>query len=264
MYKNWRAQLRGTVGARHTHEGKECQDFGAWQYAEGAIDNALVIAVADGHGAKIHFNSKRGAELAVASAIDRLLDVMKMRIQGESLSFIKRYVSEILPEKIVKTWRDFIAIEKGTDSSFLTSEILVPYGSTLLAGLLTDEFICYVQLGDGVIVESFEKGVYHFPFGQGIFSDEKTDSMCLPTAARDMKVYFQLIEEESPEFVLFTTDGFPNSYETENDFLLTVEAMRELCQSQLSNKEAQLDEWMQEITAKGSGDDITVGLLFRS
>jgi hypothetical protein len=65
--------------------------------------------------------------------------------------------------------------------------------------------------------------------------------------------------------VLLCTDGYSNSFRTDSGFLKVGTDLLEMMEKDgPESVESNLEEWLEEASRLGSGDDVTLGVLFRS
>jgi serine/threonine protein phosphatase PrpC len=146
------------------------------------------------------------------------------------------------------------------------------YGTTLLGVVITDRFILYLQLGDGDIVCVDSTGKAHRPFPKDptLIANETT-SLCLANAWSHFRVKLTPIYGNPPALIFVSTDGYSNSCPTDEDYLETVTDHLRWLQEQMSfggsqreisdRIEQDLRESLSDVSERGSGDDITVGIL---
>jgi hypothetical protein len=151
--------------------------------------------------------------------------------------------------------------ERGKESVVERPELA--YGATLLVAAVTDERMIYLQLGDGDILTVAADGTTSRP----IAADERlvgnqTTSLCQPEAWREFRVTETATSAGLPVLVLLSTDGYVNSFRSQEDFLQIgqdyLQILREQGSDVLSDE---LPKILAEATQQGSGDDITLGLL---
>ena len=80
----------------------------------------------------------------------------------------------------------------------------------------------------------------------------------------EFKVRFQVIGENIPSLILLSTDGYANSFRSEDDFLKAGADFFELIRDEGKDYvQANLKGWLEETSVLGSGDDTTVVLVPR-
>ena len=67
-----------------------------------------------------------------------------------------------------------------------------------------------------------------------------------------------------PALILVSTDGYANSFREEHGFLAVgVDLMKMIRSEGLGPIRKNLESWLREASELGSGDDVTVGILWR-
>jgi serine/threonine protein phosphatase PrpC len=195
VYKpEWRSICESVKGASHARSGRPNQDAISSYPTEGN-SLPLIVAVSDGHGSAKYFRSDKGAFFATASAIDSL-----SRFQEELANFSissRMEFEEHLTKSLVNTWRSDVNAHLKSEP-FLNEELrlleeqegpaarqavqdnsVLAYGATILAVMITESYIAYLQLGDGDILTVSEEGQTSkvFPKNRKHFANETT-SLC--------------------------------------------------------------------------------------
>jgi serine/threonine protein phosphatase PrpC len=279
---SWRAIGRSVVGASHIKADLPNQDAIAWLPGEG-IGPPLVLAVSDGHGSAKCFRSAVGSRLAVTIATQTITKLQEESSHGLDQSSIKRIAEEKLPQELVRTWRE--EVEKHIIAEPISSQELellekkagakaceavkkspiLAYGATLLAVLVSESFILYMQLGDGdiLIVEDTGDVNRPLPKDERLIANETT-SLCSQDAWHDFRVYFQSLLEQPPALILAATDGYSNSFPDEANFQKIGPDFLEMIRiNGIDNVDKKLEGWLREYSREGSGDDITLGIIKR-
>jgi len=247
------------IGAAHRRQAKPCQDASlSRELVSPRGERLLLLAVADGHGGSRYWLSEVGSRLAcelAAAAVEAAL-VQHGLADPERWQPLLR---QELPAAIQQQWLAAIARDwqqrpeaAGQPFSALT------YGSTLGLALLAPGWWGYTGLGDWDLV--------HLQGGAATLvsqeqeqggAAEATASLCLTEAARLWSERAHLVPLEagaSPFSLLLSSDGVRKSCATDADFL-------SLCRhlARLDNP-TELAEGLGEITAAGSGDDVSVAI----
>ncbi len=271
----WRTLKASVRGAAHYRAGLPNQD--AVRVAWFNDDLSLLVAVADGHGSAKCFRSQRGARLAVvvAKQVCSQLFIFK----PVSPSKIKRWAEEELPKGLVRCWRERVnkslAIKPFTPAELApldaASRRLVAthphlaYGSTLLVVIVAPDFILYLQLGDGDLLTVSAAGVVERPIPKDprLIANETT-SLCSDQAWNEMQVRFQTLAGAPPALILAATDGYANAFRTEAGFKQVAGDLWAMLRDDGDTAvKPYLKNWLNEASQQGSGDDISVGLIWR-
>lgn len=290
MKNKWRVIHNSVIGASHKRSGKPNQDrFQFFPVQEHMQQPPLIVSIADGHGGKKYVRSGEGAEIAVNVAVDVCSGLEK--IQWDIIKDKKNIT--LLCRDIVQRWVDRVNLNI-LSNPFTEDEInllaiskeppkkiplginndnnISAYGSTLLIVVIQDSYIFYLQLGDGDILVINSDGVIEKPIPEDkhLLGNETT-SLCLPEAWSDFRSNIFQINQDSikPAFILLSTDGYKNSYRGEKKYFeKAAEDMLEIIcehpdgiQAGMDYIEENLEKWLTDVSEKGSGDDITVGII---
>ena len=281
----WRVIGETIPGASHIRAGTPNQDSILF-VRESSRGLPIVVSVADGHGSPKCFRSDFGSRFAVKKAaqiVGEFLDERRKRFDAAEIeSAGKKY----LPKEFVKKWRktveyhlkanpftddEFAKLEEksGADAKKLIEENpLLAYGTTSLTVALEADFIVYMQLGDGDILNVSANGEVTKPLPEdGRLLANETTSMCLPKAEDDFRFFVQKIsaDESRPPMILLSTDGYLNSFSNETGFFQAATDILEMLRAEngFTDVNDNLKVWLEEATRMGSGDDCSVAVIYR-
>jgi hypothetical protein len=253
----WVALGASVRGTQHLEREQPNQDAVAWSSLEES-GGPIVVAVADGHGSARHPRSGEGARLAVGIAVAAVETWLRTAPEADS--------GETLPEAIRDAWQASVEshlaqhpVENGPPPTRFDAYLL--YGTTLLvAGIGRGRLLC-LQVGDGDILALRPDGtlIRPLPASPDCF-DNYTDSLCQEDAAERFRV---ALVEGDVALLLLASDGYGNSYEDDAAFEeIGPDYLALLNRVGPERVAAGLPGWLAEITRTGSGDDITLGLLW--
>lgn len=287
IFPKWEAIKGSVIGASHRRAGLPYQDaVGHRTYGKAGSECPLGLAVADGHGSARSFRSDVGAQLAVQSVLDVLSQYFgKDDCSSQpSIPEIHNLVKERIPRDIEKRWKE--SVDKKLVEKPITEEELATltrkaghagraavdknkhlvYGTTVLAILITTEVIFCLQLGDGEIMVVDDKGGVTRPIPRDPnFLGDQTTSLCQPEAWRLFRTIVQRLEDRPPALILLSTDGYPNSFETDGGFLqVGSDLLNAIYQHGIHEVERSLEQVLWSASEAGSGDDITLAIAVRS
>jgi len=265
----WLLHAESVAGYQHQLRGQICQDS---RYYTNSYDGLYVISVADGHGSVRSVNSHIGAKEAARRSVAMALDFAKS-VKDEPLVHVERLAREELTRSIVQRWIKSVRqhAKKTAIDDLPLPKLLMKYGTTLLSVLVTPSYLLYLQLGDGDILCVASDGSVRRPFPKNPdFIAEETYSLCMvdqrtgqPNAWMYTDVRVEPLQEP-PALILLATDGYANSFKTDQDFLKVGSDMLEMIRRDgwqyVKNR---LNGWLAETSQLGSGDDITVGLIYQ-
>jgi hypothetical protein len=275
-HSDWRVLRASVRGATHRRTGLPNQDAIRIAKKTCTTGQAWILALADGHGSARSFRSHHGARLAVAVIQPICAYLLKL----DNRSQIKRWAEEQLPLVLIRHWR--ARVERACRRRPFTLRELdalaaaghprvhvdpyLAYGSTLLAVIIAPHFILALQLGDGDIVQVSSTGAIE----RLIARDQRlignaTTSLCTPDAWRDVRIRFQTLSGEPPTLIFAATDGYANAYRDDTDFLQVASDLHTmLAHDGEAAVKPHLKTWLNEASQCGSGDDISLGLAWRS
>jgi|GEM_PF-366182 len=278
----WRVVGRSVQGASHVRGGIPNQDAIQW-FPDSGVGPPLILSLSDGHGSPRNFRSDVGAQFAVEEATKLMRELLSAgQTDPSKLSTIKRTAEERLPGEITRRW--LAAVSRHLKDHPITSEELdtlekqrdpkarrtieknpqVAYGATLLSVLITPGFILYMQLGDGDILTVADNGEVARPMTRDprLMANETT-SLCMDEAWREVQIRFQALYGPHPALILLSTDGYANSFVNEDAFLKAGTDILDILRTDgLEVVEQNLSGWLEDASRAGSGDDITMGIVF--
>jgi len=277
----WVGLCRSVRGSTHARRGMPNQDYINCSVGyEGAYAS---VAAADGHGSSACFRSDAGARIAVEVALDAMTKMAEQQ-DSQNLSFIKDYVENKLPGLLVAKWRKLVEADFSARGFSLmaaaedeiplfdtpqdtadTKSVHLAYGTTLISAMVTAGFLVCIQIGDGEILLINEDGSAESPVAtdERLFANETT-SLCSERAVADFRVYFERFSERKPKLIIVSTDGYINSFKDRAGFLRVGTDILDLIRNEgFKHIEDNLEGWLSEASRLGSGDDTSLGILFR-
>lgn len=277
---NWRATSVTVRGSAHVRSGLPNQDRTV--FINGPRSSHAVIAVSDGHGGARHFRSNTGSDLAVNTSAPLVRDFLINETEMSIATPFSPTALDELKHQLIQRWlaaveADFtnnpfsgdelsrVEQEEGaTAREAVESNPALAYGATLLLVAASQSHLLYMQLGDGDILAVDAAGETTRPMR----SDERlvanqTTSLCQPEAWNEFRVSVCSNAEQFPVLVLASTDGYSNSFRSEEDFLQIGRDYLEIVRQEgLEAVAPMLPEILTEASQQGSGDDITLGILY--
>jgi serine/threonine protein phosphatase PrpC len=277
---SWKVAHACVRGSSHQRSGLPNQDAVQCIVTPSAQGTVAVAVVSDGHGSPRHFRSQIGSSLAVSTVAANLQGFLRDSVAPNGqVPFVPEQVHE-LERKIVSGWLAAVHSDLGNNpfseaeltnleahegaegrAAVLTSPELA-YGATLLAAAATDRVLLYLQLGDGEILSVTAQGTTTRPLPpDDRLIANQTTSLCQPEAWRDFRSAW-VTNGALPSLVLLSTDGYANSFRSDDDFLKIGQDYLEIIREQgISSLAEELPAILTEATQQGSGDDITLAIL---
>lgn len=279
---SWKTAHACVRGSAHLRSGLPNQDAAQCIAipGEGSRPAIAIAAVSDGHGGVRHFRSQIGSTLAVSTAVDALQGFLLQRGPGGGAESISADDIQELERDLVVRWLAAVStdlenhpltaeelgnLEKGDGAESRTSVETLPtlaYGATLLVAAATDNLILYLQLGDGEILCVDGRGETTRPLpADARLVGNQTTSLCQPDAWQEFRAAW-FGASDLPALVLLSTDGYANSFRSDEDFLKIGADYLEIIREQgISVLAEELPDILKEATQQGSGDDITLAIL---
>ena len=280
-HHNWAWYVIGKSirGASHERTDLPNQDAIGW-LPESGQGTPIILAVADGHGSAKSFRSDRGARFAVDTARKVANAFLDKSTPFENAGRIEQIFKDRLVE-LVRRWQDEVdrdlkrqpfspqEIESLQNKAGAAAWKIVEanpvqaYGATLLIAVATTSFILFSQLGDGDILIVSESGAVSRPVARDprLIANETT-SLSSPETWRNFRTTIRQVSPSPPALILLSTDGYANSFRSEQDFLKIGPDIWRIIQSGGINEvNKNIETWLVEASRTGSGDDITLGLI---
>ncbi|GAA4808171.1 PP2C family serine/threonine-protein phosphatase [Nocardioides caeni] len=244
-----------------------------------------VMAVADGHGHKLHFRSDTGAALAVISAVEelrrtlpRLADLAPGAGTGEVATDEARVqaVHALLRETgsaLVATWTEKVGHHLAAHpysatevESGAADDRLRAYGATILATAAVGDLMVFLQIGDGdsVVVSSDGEAARPLPEDPDL-DGLHTTSLCQADPVAALRVAALDARGDRVALAFLCSDGFSRPrVDADGWWRETGQQLLDFSRQRgLTWVKEQLPDWLAE-PARVGGDDTTMALLIRS
>lgn len=264
-------------GASHARAKQPNQDAIHW-HAPANRQDCLILAVSDGHGAPRYIRSHTGSKLAVKLAVEILKEFASDQDAATELATLPDQIDGRLPRTLVRSWQSAVRHDLAAHPFTPTEQAvwdgqnrkgdedpMRAYGATLLAALITPQYLLFLQLGDGDILIVDSAGRVNrppMPTDPRLIANQTT-SLCGTTAWQDMRAYFQAFIARPPALVMLATDGYANSFADDAGFTAAATDILEAIRvNGPPDTRIQLPGWLRATTKAGSGDDITVAIAY--
>lgn len=261
-------------GATHIKHNKARQDDGQ-SYYDGQIAFAVVC---DGHGGDDYIRSDTGSRLAAAVAGECIGDFVGKILHKYDIKHLQRHSEEILRSlaaAIIAEWRKRITedwlkkpftedelanISDKARQRYGDDDIASAYGTTLIAVAFTDEYWFGLKIGDGKCVSVSKEGKFETPIpDDGICFLNSTTSICDRNAIENFRYIFST---EKPAAVFIGTDGIDDCFcKDEQLFNFYKTILFSFAHAEFEAAKADLKDYLPRLSAKGSGDDVSVGAI---
>jgi len=264
METAWQVLGASVRGKAHVLNGAPNQD--AWGSASGP--SCVCAVLADGHGNKLHFRSAQGARLAVEETISQFRKIGGEQPTDADILSLGRLISENWMARVLADLKEQPVAGEEVASldpearALLERQPEVAYGSTLLAVAAAADWVAYLQLGDGDILAVEDGGAARRPLPPDPqLSGNRTTSLCQAEAWKQMRV---LVEPATPALIALSTDGYANCFAGDDDFLQIGGDYLQMARQEPGKLADTLPGILTEATEQGSGDDISLALMYRA
>ncbi|HXS66607.1 MAG TPA: protein phosphatase 2C domain-containing protein [Streptosporangiaceae bacterium] len=270
---HWATYVASAIGADHQRARTKNQDaVTARRFEFRSAPGMVAFAVADGHGHSRHFRSARGSKMAVTAAMASAKDWARTVPEGSHIP--SERATELVLD-LVARWRDMVAADLAGDpitgdqrAALLPGDPPeIPYGSTLLVGMLRTDVAVLAQIGDGEMVMVLPDGRHLIPIPTDSRLDgTQTTSLCQPDAESAFRVALVNLLKTPVFAVLATTDGYGNA-QADPHWHQTLALDLVKLASQHGNDWIgdQLSHWVTLCASSGgSGDDTSAALALNS
>lgn len=254
-------------GASHIRKGIVCQDYSK----SICFGNASAAAAADGHGDIRYFRSNIGSRFAAEAALKAIKEFISRENAADTLVNMDEKLNQ-LKKNIILNWNN--KVSKHIADYPFTEEELAPlsenrkqnlmcgkyiesaYGTTLIAAAATLDYWFCVQIGDGDCCAVLSDGTFEsVPKESGLVGNITT-SLCEPDA---IYKFHHIFGPDAPAAIAMSTDGVKNSFTSrENYTKFMLKILSAFSTDQYKATKRNLQEFLTEMTEKGSGDDLSV------
>ena len=266
-------------GYSHIKKDTPCEDFCVKK--DCTTDGFKIFAVADGHGDPNCLRSSIGSEYACRIACESLENFARnVSENGFEDRLFDRLECPALMDRLIRSiiakWTSEVDAELSqnplTDEEYATASRLGDeyrrgirtermYGTTLIAGLLTERYLLLLQQGDGrcVVFDAEGKASQPIPWDDRCVGTATT-SLCDPDAAHSVRHYVINLEDNPVIACIVGTDGvedsFPTSMEKTHAYYRNI--LKEACEMGVEAMEQALSSDLSELSRQGSADDVSV------
>lgn len=286
MELSWHTFTCTVQGASHVRVGRPNQDSVSAEPERGE-SKCAIISVADGHGSAEYLRSQIGSKLAVKATIGVLINYVfapsqpQLTDKDQNLRPFQQLAVERVPQEIAKRWRTAVKehlsqhplgeTEKEkldalppSARGHVQSEVSL-YGTTVLGVVATKDYVLYLQNGDGDILVLQRDGSVRRPLpGDSRLFGNETTSLAAERSWQDFRVRFEPTGSKPPLLILAATDGYANSFGSDEDFLqVPRDLFTNLNERGMDWTFAQIPRWLDETSIGGSSDDISIGMIWR-
>lgn len=267
---------KSVQGASHIKRGIPCEDYGL-KYE---TDLCKVFVLGDGHGDPNCFRSSLGSKLICEIAVQELTQFAGALAEHEwhEQLFDRAAAEELITQLVTSIfgkWScavndDFLQNPMTEQEAELAVDYIERYkngeriehiyGTTMIAGLLTDKYLLLLQQGDGRCVVFDEQGVatQPIPWDDRCFANVTT-SVCDADAIQSCRYHIVNLDQTRITACAAGSDGVEDSFNSMDKMHSYYrKLLRIACDNGVDALECHLDETLPSFSEKGSGDDTTI------
>lgn len=258
-------------GSSHIRKNKECQDSSLCYQDE----NCIIAIVCDGHGGDDYVRSAIGSKIGCDVAKDNIKNFI-LGLDKETFLINPRKHLKNLEASIINGWNESIA-RYHSENPFENSELSVvsekarkkyleeeriesAYGTTMIAVAMGNEYWFGIHIGDGKCVAINSEGEFKqpIPWDPKCFLNATT-SICDSDAIERFREFYS---EKMPAAVFVGSDGIDDCFSNNEQlynlyktvlYSFAVTDFKEACEG--------LEDYLPRLSAKGSGDDVSVAAI---
>jgi len=254
-------------GAVHLRNGRPNQDAVQW-LPTGGEGERVVMAVSDGHGGAASPRSGLGSAFAVEITTDELWGlshpVTSEMVDAALGAIVDRWqqrVAEHLEQHpLTRGELEGDGVRPAGSTAVVAERPAVAYGATLLFAVVSCYQLLLGQIGDGdvLVVGADGRTRRPLPLDARLVAHVTTSlSDDDPLGSARIRV----LDPADCRLVLLSTDGYANSFATDEAFLqVGNDVLRTVDEQGIDPVRDSLPSWLAETTEHGSGDDISVAI----
>ncbi len=260
-------------GANHIKKNKVCQDASAAFEDDEYIAYAIVC---DGHGGDDYIRSDVGSKRAAQVAGSAIVDFVHTVLVKYDIGYLQRHYEELLrglSASIITQWRQSIQehlaanpfteaelenVSEKARTRYAGGNIASAYGTTLIAVAFTDDYWFGIKIGDGKCVAVDEEGNFSMPIpDDGVCFLNATTSICDSNAIDNFQYAFSA---QRPVAVFVGTDGIDDCFNKDEQLFNLYKTILYSfgTTSPYEAAEQALGDYLPRLSAKGSGDDMSI------
>ena len=240
---------KSVIGYKNMIKNRSSQDYLKVE----KINEGLICTIADGHSGDFFTQSHKGSKFACEAAIN----VIKKYVSKDINEIDYLLENKVLQKEICDEWRFLVNcdIEKNLPRVFKYNYF--KYGTTLLAVLLTEQYILYIKLGDGDILLKKDKQL------QKILQSYNTKLVdCIAEDEAYEKIIYK-IEENKKDIsdIIIFSDGFENSFISYNDMIENIDKTILAYKKSVFSRyilEKNYEKYLKNLSENNSLDDISI------
>lgn len=265
-------------GYKHILKDIPCEDYGAKK----ETDSAKIFVVSDGHGDPQLIRTNRGSKI-ICDVVSEELSVFEKQIADSGWEYklfdeeerellIRQLIRSIMAKWTDRTYRDteqdsFSEEELANSPKYASNlkkniDVEVMYGATMIAALMTDQYLLLLQQGDGRcdVFDCNGKVSQPIPWDDRCFANVTT-SLCDPDVIESCRYHVIDLKENPIIACVAGSDGvedsFPESMEKTHAYYRKL--LKYACDHGVDELEDYLKDELSSLSKYYPGaDDVTV------
>lgn len=267
---------QSVIGASHIRKNIPCEDYGLKYETE----TCKIFVLGDGHGdsncPRSSIGSKYICEIVksefekFASDIKEQGWVDKLFQKSEADALVSQLILSIMGKWSCMVQDEYannpLTEQEKQDAAeyaerYMRGERIEHiYGTTLIAGLLTDQYLLLLQQGDGRCVVFDQTGIatQPIPWDDRCFANVTT-SVCDVDAAQSCRYYIVNLSDTKVIACFAGSDGVEDSFNSMDKMhAFYRELIKKIQELGTKEFEVYLNEYLPSFSENGSGDDVTI------
>lgn len=240
------------VGYKNILKKRNSQDYINYK----SYNNSIICAVADGHSTSYFEYSNKGSEFACKASIEVLekyIDIDKDYLQNELNQFN-------IQKDIYNRWLELVNDHFKSINPVVLKTQYIKYSTTLICTLVTDNFILFLNIGDGNIViknkNKYEKLINSYDYIVNSFG-RYNSYINLSYRIEDRENY-------GSSYIILFTDGFENSFKNNLKLYQSLDKTINEYNKNIFSRfklENNYDKYLDKLSKENSKDDISIIFL---
>ena len=158
-----------------------------------------------------------------------------------------------------------MALSDGDRASLAIDNGIKAYGTTFVAGIMSQDFLFIIKLGDSNASIVLDDGSVIMPdeLADPQLQFNRTTSLCNSDADIQFRNYFMRIDDSNrPAALILTSDGVINCYHTEEAFKSFIKNISDAyAEERTEDAHSELEATLNTLSEKGSGDDLSIAVV---
>lgn len=265
IYSSYKSLGASVIGSSHIKKGLENQDSVSFK------EN--IIAISDGHGSAGYTRSSLGSKFATEIILEIYEDSLNENSLEEGVRHLKaRFLHlwqkavelDLLENEITEEEMKLISNKKQFFDNFNKNKKVI-YGTTFLCAIIYKENLILLSCGDGDVLCIYEEEVIDLT----LHNEKNFANATLSLASLKDSSEISSLITDAPSLISLSTDGIKNSYNDtdelaiSNFYKIPIVIRKSILEEGEMKAKDQIIKFLEKITKEGSGDDVTIAVLYK-